>query len=305
MKNINNFICFLAIVVLVLSPNGQLHAQAGSSTPKSATSQPVQPATTPSPAPSTTPADTPAAYKPNTLLDGTPVKLRLQSTISSAKAKVGDNVNFDVIEEVKVDGVVAIPKGAIAIGTVTTASHKKNMGRTGKLEMNIDYVRLADNEKAALRGTEGGNGGGHVGAMTGAIVATAVVFFPAAPLFLFMHGKDITIPKGTQITAYVNGDMPLEMVRFGPGGSNPAATAVTSTFSLVAIDASVANCDIEVDGAFAGNTPSQLTLTPGKHEITVKKKGYTSWTRTIMIAGSGVHLYAELEAESTPTTSHQ
>ena len=40
--------------------------------------------------------------------------------------------------------------------------------------------------------------------MTGAIVATAIVFFPAAPLFLLMKGKDITIPKGTEITAYIN-----------------------------------------------------------------------------------------------------
>jgi hypothetical protein len=39
--------------------------------------------------------------------------------------------------------------------------------------------------------------------MTGAIVATAIVFFPAAPLFLFMHGKDIKrrpIPKGMALS---------------------------------------------------------------------------------------------------------
>jgi hypothetical protein len=41
----------------------------------------------------------------------------------------------------------------------------------------------------------------HTGAMAGGVVATAIVFFPAAPSFLFMHGKDITIPKGTEITA--------------------------------------------------------------------------------------------------------
>jgi hypothetical protein len=50
--------------------------------------------------------------------------------------------------------------------------------------------------------------------MTGAIVATSIVFFPAAPLFLFVHGKDITIPKGTEITAYVNGDVKLDSGQF-------------------------------------------------------------------------------------------
>jgi hypothetical protein len=90
------------------------------------------------------------------------------------------------------------------------------MGRAGKLDINIDYVRLADGEKAALRAVQNVKGGGHTGAMTGAMVTTSLVFFPAAPLFLFMHGKDITIPKGTEVTAFVNGDMPLDLAKFQP-----------------------------------------------------------------------------------------
>jgi hypothetical protein len=29
-----------------------------------------------------------------------------------------------------------------------------------------------------------------------------------------MHGKDISIPKGTEVTAYVNGDMKLDIAKF-------------------------------------------------------------------------------------------
>jgi len=61
---------------------------------------------------------------------------------------------------------------------------------------------------------KGGVGGNHIAAMTGAMVATGIVFFPAAPLFLFMHGKDITIPKGTEVTAYVAADTPLDPAKF-------------------------------------------------------------------------------------------
>jgi hypothetical protein len=118
-------------------------------------------------------------------LDGTPVKLRLSQTISSADAKVNQEIPFDVVEDVKVDGLVVLPKGATAIGTVTEADHKKSMGRGGKLNMSISYARLADNEKAALRATKDSKGGGHVGAMTGAMVATAIVFFlPLRSFFL-------------------------------------------------------------------------------------------------------------------------
>jgi hypothetical protein len=232
--------------------------------------------------------------KPNTLLDGTPIRLRLGRTIASASEKVGNSVDFDVLEDVTVSNVVVIPKGRVALATVTSADHKKSMGRAGKLEVNIDSVRLADGEKAAMRATEGGKAGGHVGAMTGAIVATSIVFFPAAPLFLFIHGKDLVIPKGTEITAYVNGDMTLDMAKFLP--PSPVAAPTTASLSQISIDANVQNCDIEVDGAFAGNTPSQLTLAPGKHEIAVTKNGFSTWSRTVMVSGSGVHLNAELEA---------
>jgi hypothetical protein len=142
------------------------------------------------------------------LEDGTPVKLRIGRTVSSADAHVGDTVDFEVLEEVKVGNLLIIPKGGTAIATVTEAQSKRRMARGGKLDINIDYVRLADGEKPALRAVKDVKGGGHTGAMTGAIVATSIVFFPAAPLFLFMHGKDITIPKGTEVTAYVNGTSP-------------------------------------------------------------------------------------------------
>ncbi len=142
--------------------------------------------------------------------DGTPVRLRLSRNLSSADAKTGDTVDFEVLEDVKVDEVLLIPRGNTAIATVTEAEHKKRMARGGKLNVNIDYVRIVNGDKIALRATKESQGGGHTGAMTGGMVATAIVFFPAAPFFLFMHGKDTTIPKGTEITAYVNGEIKLD-----------------------------------------------------------------------------------------------
>lgn len=146
--------------------------------------------------------------------DSTPVKLRLGRTLSSADARTGDTVDFEVLEEVKVADRIVISKGATAIGTVTNAESKKRMARGGKLDVTIDFVKLSDGEKAALRGVKDTKGGGHMAGMTTGIVATALVFWPAAPLFLFMHGKDITIPKGTEITAYTNGNTTLDGSRF-------------------------------------------------------------------------------------------
>ena len=136
--------------------------------------------------------------------------MRLTRNLSSADAKKGDTVDFEVLEDVKVDDVLVVARGASTIATVTEAEHKKRMARGGKLDIAIEYVRLINNDKAALRAVKETSGGGHTGAMTGAIVATSLVFFPAAPFFLFMHGKDTSIPKGTEITAYVNGEIKLD-----------------------------------------------------------------------------------------------
>jgi hypothetical protein len=237
---------------------------------------------------------------PNTLMDGTAVKLRLAETVSSSDAKTGQQVPFEVTEDVVVDGVTVLPKGSQAIASVTDASPKKSMGRGGKLNVNVDSARLADGEKVQLRAVREGKGGGHVGAMTGAMVATSIVFFPAAPLFLFIHGKDITIPKGTEVTAFLEGDMKLDMAKFAPqpDPNAPVVASATPTTTAVTIEASVANCDIEVDGNFVGSTPSTVAVAPGQHTITVKKKGFADWSRSMMVAGPTAHLSADLEAKS-------
>jgi hypothetical protein len=148
------------------------------------------------------------------LEDGTPIKLVLSETISSADATVGQTVPFEVVEDVLVDGVVVVPKGGTAWATVTAAQPKRRMGRGGKLDLNIDKVRLVDGSKTLLSAVKNTKGGSHTGAMTGAIVATSLIVWPAAPFFLFMHGKDITIPKGTAITAFIQGDDVLDRTKF-------------------------------------------------------------------------------------------
>src|ERR1700676_1246367 len=74
------------------------------------------------------------------LEDGTPVRLRITQTISSADAHVDDRVAFEVLEEVRVADMLVIPKGGVAWGTVTEAQSKRRMARGGKLEIVMDSV---------------------------------------------------------------------------------------------------------------------------------------------------------------------
>src|SRR5215472_9428947 len=76
------------------------------------------------------------------LEDGTPVKMRINRTISSADAHVGDTIDFEVLNDISVNGTLVIPKGGLAFATVTEAQAKRRMARGGKLDINIDYVKL-------------------------------------------------------------------------------------------------------------------------------------------------------------------
>jgi len=250
------------------------------------------------------------------LEDGTPIKLRLTRNLSSADATTGDRVDFDVLEDVKVKDVIVVPRGGLALATITEAQHKRRMARGGKLNVNIDDLRLADGEKAPLRAVKETQGGGHTGAMTGAIIGTAIVFFPAAPLFLFMHGKDITIPKGTEITAYINGDIPLDPKRFtaqtavnpetgaAPVQPTNGATAAQNgngadaAISTVDIKSTPEGAEITVDEKFMGSTPSSLRLAVGDHKIRLGKPGFKTWERTLTVgAGATATVDAALEKE--------
>jgi hypothetical protein len=65
----------------------------------------------------------------------------------------------------------------------------------------------------------------------------------------------------------------------------------------VAIDSTPPGADIEIDGAFVGNTPSSVQMPTGSHQVIVKKKGFTDWTRTLNVTGGTIHLNVELERE--------
>jgi hypothetical protein len=162
-----------------------------------------------------TAASASVAHERFTLRDGTAVRLRLKENISSANASVGEFVGFEVLGEIEVNGVVVIPRGGRARGSVTEAVSKGKMGRAGKLEIVLDYVRLADFETAAVRAVEtaGGDGRSGGGKPVG-IVANGWLYWPRAPFVLFTHGKDITIPKGAEVTAYVDGDVNLNVAKF-------------------------------------------------------------------------------------------
>ena len=85
----------------------------------------------------------------------------------------------------------------------------------------------------------------------------------------------------------------------------PVAAATTSTAKLQ-IESTPPGADIEVDGSFVGNTPSDVQVSEGDHIVVIKTTGFKDWERKLKSsAGSSVHLGAELEKADSPAPAVQ
>lgn len=119
------------------------------------------------------------------------------------------------------------------------------------------------------------------------MVATSLIVWPVAPVFLLMHRKDVTISKGTEVTAYISGDVKLDLAKFQP--SPPRSCLTTSSCHTISLPASPVatpnaaptdappvspdqgaaaeldvsstpdGADIGIDGNFVGSDPQALT----------------------------------------------
>lgn len=236
----------------------------------------------------------PAQGAPATILaDGTPVKLRLLNRLDSHTAKNGDEIQFDVVNDVVVGGITVLRRFSPATGVVTDAQAARTMGREGKLFFTVNDITLRNGTRVPLRAFNRTKGENRTGEMLATMAQAPVA---AAPFFLLMHGTNATFYRGTEVTAFVDGDTQLDMNSF----MAPATSGTGDELKTVLqISSAPGGAQVQLDGADVGSTPLNLTVTAGKHEISVKKTGYSDWATTIGASGGTVQVNAALQALNT------
>jgi hypothetical protein len=81
------------------------------------------------------------------------------------------------------------------------------------------------------------------------------------------------------------------------------ATAVTSQLSAtLEISSTPPDADIELDGNFAGNTPSSVGVEAGQHIIKISKSGFNPWERKIKSSTGTVRVSANLDLIQVATS---
>ncbi len=141
--------------------------------------------------------------------DGTPINLRLAESVSSAHARAGDLLDFIVVRDVNVGDLNVIPAGTMARGFVTGVRGRRILGIGGKVSLKIDSVDLVNGDHVELSGSKEVKGGSRTKLMAAAMIATALIFLPATPVFLLTRGHTSTVVKSTEITAKVDGATPV------------------------------------------------------------------------------------------------
>ncbi len=140
-----------------------------------------------------------------TIPDGTPIRLQLTESVSSAHARAGDLLDFVVVKDVSVEGFTVIPAGTVASGSVTGVKHKRFLGMGGNVAIRVDSVELVNGDRVRLRARMEVKGRSRTKLAAAAMIATGVAFLPAAPVFLLIRGHDCTVLKSTEITAHIDG----------------------------------------------------------------------------------------------------
>lgn len=141
---------------------------------------------------------------------GTPVKLQLAQTISSGRAYKSERLEFVVHKDVVIDGFTVISAGAKAEGSVVSVKRKRPLGIGGDLTIKLDSVELATDEEAPLTARKEFKGRSRTLRMALGIAITAPIYLPAAPAFLLTPGRESTVLKGSEVTAYTKSDLSVD-----------------------------------------------------------------------------------------------
>jgi PEGA domain len=220
--------------------------------------------------------------------DSTPVMLTMMDRLNSATSEIDDPVHFEVAEDVKVRGIVAIPRGCLASGHVVTVQHRGRWGRPGKLEFSVDFIRAPDGTDISVRGQAVRKGKSKRQGLP-------------TPMHILAKGKDLEIPQGTHLLVYINGGHEILAGNSAPPAESQTPDHVKSAapsgdISSVIVTSDPNHADITVDGKFLGTTPSTVRIASGDHSVTIEKEGFKAWQRVMtLIPGGSITLDVTLD----------
>jgi hypothetical protein len=231
--------------------------------------------------------------------DGQTVSLRLRNILTTDNVRKNDVIEFEVTEDVLVNGHVVIAKGATARGKVLDVKGAfKPRAKDAEVIFQFLTVRAADRQDLPLRRVpEKARKGkddevheksaipGQIMRVVGADKGKEYEAYVDGSFTINTSDAITVVPIVTPATpAEASPSAPVAAPAAPPAlASPPTATEVAVAPSSVQFDSTPDGADIVIDGNLVGNTPSTLRLTPGHHSIEIRMSGYRTWSRIMVV----------------------
>ena len=142
------------------------------------------------------------AQKQVTIKGGTIVPLESTVKIKAADVNVGQTVDFRVSRDVLVDGIVAIPSGTIAKGTVYEAKRSTAFGTKGRLGIKVRYLTLPSGDNISFASSDIYIQGQNRTALSVVVFIFTLLPFPCGSKAVMPLGYefDATVANNTTVT---------------------------------------------------------------------------------------------------------
>ncbi len=150
-----------------------------------------------------------------TVPDGLTVVVRAAQSISSETASIGDRVLFEVASDVYYDDYLIIPKGSFVSSSVKDVSEPWYFGRSGRLELDFDYVEALDGTRIPLRLGDARMEDSHSLLIAlGASVGGLILFKHPVGLLVggFIQGDHVTMGIGSRVEVQLGASREVEAV---------------------------------------------------------------------------------------------
>jgi hypothetical protein len=240
------------------------------------------------------------------LAAGTPVRLMLKSTVNGATSKVGDVVQFSVLEDVKDASLVVIARGADASGVITGIQPPRRRNRPGSITVRVKNVALVTGELADLHGErtiQSGNVNAsarvddQMRALSGVEGGVLVI-----PFLALEHGEAAVLPAGMEFPSMLERSVTLDredawLWQPVPEEKRQGDAVVTvHNISILPGPPLKLYCGKAELAKLVGRTSYQFSLPPGKYWFRTDDK--KRWLPVTLEEGG--QYYLRLDSEAVP-----
>nr|WP_320037741.1 hypothetical protein [uncultured Bacteroides sp.] len=145
-----------------------------------------------------------------TLPANTPISLKVENSISTRTAKVGDIITLRVAYNVMKEGQIVIPAGSIAKAQISYLKKPKIFGKAGEIRMAVESLIMPNGNDIKISANELNNQGDSKAAVAWVCFGVSlIILWPLIFVPFLIKGKDAEINANTTVEAFTTSDVLL------------------------------------------------------------------------------------------------